>query len=210
MDDHPIVREGLARVIQQQPDLTVCGEADNAADAIKAIGSARPHVAIVDLRLKGSSGLDLIKDIAVRFPKVAVLVLSMRDEAVYAERSLRAGARGYVAKEEGTAVVLEGVRKVLNGEVFLSKTMSAKVLRTILPGRGGAEGPATDRLSDRELEVLQMIGRGLGTAQIAETLHLSVKTVETYRERIKDKLRLATAADLLKYAIDWVHSHGAG
>ena len=206
VDDHPIVREGLAQVINQKPDLAVCGEADNAADALAVIEAARPDVAIVDLALKDSSGLDLIKDIAIRFPKLSVLVLSMRSESVYAERALRAGAHGYVTKDEGTTKVIEGIRKVLDGEIYLSEEMSAKVLKAMLPGRRGSPGSKMDRLSDRELEVLDMIGIGLATSEIAEKLHLSVKTIETYRERIKEKLDLDTASELLKYAIRWARS----
>lgn len=206
VDDHPIVREGLAQVIAQKPDLTVCGEADNAADALGVIEATRPDVVVVDLALKDRSGLELIKDIAIRFPKLAVIVLSMRSESLYAERALRAGAQGYVTKEEDTARVIEGIRKVLDGEVYLSDAMAGKVLKTLFPGRREPRGLPTDRLSDRELEVLEMIGKGRSTSEIAGALHVSVKTVETYRERIKDKLNLADAGELLRYAIAWNRS----
>ncbi len=209
VDDHPIVREGLAQVIGQKPDLAVCGEADNAADALKVIEATRPDVAVVDLALKDSSGLELIKDIAIRFPKLSVIVLSMRGDSLYVERALRAGARGYVTKEEGTAKVIEGIRKVLEGEIYLSDKMAGKVLKTVFPGRRGSVGLPTERLSDRELAVLEMIGKGKSTREIAESLHVSVKTVETYRERIKDKLKLADAGELLKYAITWDRSQGS-
>ena len=202
-----LAQRGLrVELIEQKPDLTICGEADNAAEALELMAAARPDVAIVDLALRDSSGLDLIKDIRARFPGVSVLVLSMRDESVYAERALRAGARGYITKEEGTVRVIEGIRKVLDGEIYLSEKMSAKVLRSMVPGRRGGAEPGTDSLSDRELEVLGLIGTGLGTAEIAEQLHLSVKTVETYRERLKEKLNLDGAAELLKYAITWARS----
>ena len=206
VDDHPIVREGLAEVINQKPDLTVVGEADSAADALSVIESAGPEVAIVDLYLKDSSGLDLIKDIRVRFPKLRVLVLSMRSESFYAERALRAGARGYVTKDKGTEEVVGAIRTVLSGEVYLSEQMAARMLRSIVPGKGAGEESPIGRLTDRELEVFRMIGTGLSTSEIAEALHLSVKTIESYRERIKDKLGLDSAAELLKHAIQWAHS----
>ena len=207
VDDHPIVRQGLAQVINRKDDLTVCCECDNAADALKLFDKCRPDVAVVDLSLKDSSGLDLIKDIAVRFPDIAVLVLSMRDESLYAERALRAGARGYVTKAEGTEIVIEGIRRVLAGEIYLSQAISGKVLRAMLPGRGKSAGDPTRRLSDRELEVLNMIGSGQGTGEIAAHLHLSVKTIESYRERLKQKLGLVDAAGLLKYAIQFAREH---
>ena len=203
VDDHPIVREGLAQVIEHRADLTVCGEAGSAAEALDVIAEARPDVAIVDLSLRDRSGLDLIKDVAARFPDVSVLVLSMRGESPYVERALRAGARGYVTKEEGTAKVIDGIRAVLRGQMYLSEKMSAEVLRRMLPARGQS---AADLLSDRELEVLARIGAGEGTAEIARNLELSVKTIETYRERIKQKLDLDDAAELLKYAIAWARS----
>ncbi len=203
VDDHPIVRQGLVQVIDGKPDLAVCAEAENAIDALKAVEAHGPDVAIVDLSLKDSNGLELIKDIAIRFPEVSVLVLTMRDESLYAERALRAGAHGYVTKAEGTDVVVEGIRRVLAGDVYLSDAMSGKVLRAILPGHGRSAGDPIRQLSDRELEVLGMIGKGVGTSEIAGRLHLSVKTIESYRERLKQKLGLADAAGLLQYAIEW-------
>jgi len=205
VDDHPVVREGLTEVINQTSDLAVCGEADSAADALEVIGAADPDVAVVDLSLRDSRGLDLIKDIRVRFPKLRVLVLTMRDETFYAERALRAGARGYVTKDKGTEEVVGAIRAVLAGEVYLSRQMAARMLRSIVPGEDtGGESP-TGRLTDRELEVFRMIGTGLSTSEIAGKLHLSVKTIESYRERIKDKLGLDGAAELLKRAIQWAH-----
>lgn len=206
VDDHPIVRQGLAQLIAARSDLTVCGEADNAADALNVIEQTQPDVAVVDLALRDSDGMDLIKDIRVRFPKMAVLVLSMRDEAFYAERVLRAGARGYITKDEGTASVIEGIRKVLVGEVFLSQKMAAKMLQRLVPGRVDIKAPLEELLTNRELQVFELVGAGLSTSEIAAKLHLSVKTIETYRERIKEKLKLDSAADLLKHAIEWTHS----
>lgn len=206
VDDHPIVREGLAQKIGQQKDMVVCGEADNTADALALIEAEEVDAAVVDLSLKDSSGLDLIRDIQVRRPGLPVLVLSMRNESVYAERALRAGARGYITKEEGTTRVIEGLREVLTGRIYLSENMVGEVLQKIVPGpQRGAEA-GVGRLTDRELEVLRMIGNGVTTAEIAQKLHLSVKTIETYRERIKEKLNLSRASELLKYAIQWAHS----
>jgi len=205
VDDHPIVRHGLARMIEQHEDLCVCCEADNAADALELIESDSPDVAVVDLSLKHSNGLDLIKDAHLRKGDLPILVLSMRDESVYAERALRAGARGYITKDEATANVIEGIRKVLAGEIYLSRKMVGKVLRNIVPGSTPA-AHATARLTVREMEVLERIGAGLTTAEIAAALQLSAKTIETYRERIKQKLGLAGASELLRYAIEWVHS----
>lgn len=205
VDDHPIVRRGLADLINAEPDLKVCGEADTAVDALNVIAKTKPDVAIVDLSLRDSSGLDLIKDIHARFPRMSVLILSMRDEAFYAERVLRAGAHGYITKEEGTTSVIEGIRKVLGGGVYLSEKMATKMLRRLLPGQRDAGESPVERLTDRELQVLEMIGIGLSTSEIARKLHLSVKTIESYRERIKERLGLDTAADLLKFAIKWTH-----
>ena len=206
VDDHPIVREGLSQKIGQQKDMVVCGEADNAADALALIESEEVDAAVVDLSLKDSSGLDLIRDIQVRRPGLPVLVLSMRNESIYAERALRAGARGYITKEEGTTRVIEGLREVLTGRIYLSENMVGEVLRKIVPGPQRGVETGVGRLTDRELEVLRMIGNGVTTAEIAQKLHLSVKTIETYRERIKEKLNLSRASELLKYAIQWAHS----
>ena len=206
IDDHPVVRQGLSRVIEAKADLTVCGEADSVPDALATIEATKPDIAIVDLSLRDSNGLDLIKDIQVRFPGLQVLVLSMRDESVYAERALRAGARGYLTKEEGAAKVVEGIHKVLDGEIYLSEKMSDKILRSMFPRRRAPGAAPTDPLSDRELEVLALIGTGLSTHEIAEKLYLSVKTIETYRHRLKTKLHLSDAADLLKVAIQWVRN----
>lgn len=208
VDDHPVVRQGLRMLIGQEPDLTVCGEADSVAEALRAIERSGPDVAIVDLSLKESSGLELIKDVKIRYPKLLVLVLSMRDEAFYAERVLRAGARGYVIKEEGGKTVINGIRKILTGEIYLSEKMAAKMLRTLADGRVDSNKPLVGNLTDRELEVFELIGQGLRTREIAEKLHLSVKTIDSHREHIKGKLQLDNATDLLKYAIQWVQCQG--
>jgi DNA-binding NarL/FixJ family response regulator len=209
VDDHPVVRQGLALLIRHEHDMEVCGEAETAHEALKAIAATEPDVAIVDLSLKGVSGLELIKDMKVRFPKLPILVLSMSDENVYAERALRAGARGYMMKEEATEKVLLAIRRVLGGQLYLSDSMASRLLTQFVAGRVAATSPI-DTLSDRELEVFQLIGRGLGAGDIARTLHLSPKTIETYRAHIKDKMNLATSTELLQHAIRYVQNLQGG
>lgn len=208
VDDHPIVRQGLKGLISQAPDLEVCGEAETIFDALKAIEQLHPDVAVVDISLKGESGVDLIKDVRIRFPDLPVLTLSMYDEAIYAERVLRAGARGYVTKEEASEKVLTAIRCVLSGKIFLSERMSAKMLSKLVGGRTETPGLSVDRLSDRELQVFELIGRGMSTRMIAETLHLSIKTVESHRANIKEKLQIENATELLQQAIHWLQSQG--
>ncbi len=208
VDDHPIVRQGLKGLISQAPDLTVCGEAETIYDALKAIEQLEPHIVVVDISLKGESGVDLIKDIRIRYPDLPVLTLSMYDEAIYAERVLRAGARGYVTKEEAAENVLQAIRQVLKGQIFLSDRMSAKMLSKLVGGRSGPQEISIDRLSDRELQVFELIGRGMSTRMIAETLHLSIKTIESHRANIKEKLQIDSATELLQHAIHWLQSQG--
>jgi DNA-binding NarL/FixJ family response regulator len=211
VDDHPIVRQGLVQMIGHEPDMIVCGEAESAHEALKVIATGAPDVAVVDLSLKGVSGLELLKDIKVRYPKLPVLVLSMFDESIYAERALRAGARGYMMKEEASEKVLTAVRNILAGQIYLSDTMASRLLNMAVLGRGGDGGASpSERLSDRELEVFRLIGQGYGNTDIARQLHLSPKTVETYRAHIKDKLNLASSTELLQHAIKWTQSMGAG
>ncbi|MBS3735131.1 MAG: response regulator transcription factor [Phycisphaerae bacterium] len=206
VDDHPIVRQGVRMLIEQQEDLHVVAEAESAAEALRALSDAPADVAVVDLTLKESSGLELIKDIRSRWPDVCILVLSMRDEAFYAERCLRAGARGYVTKEQGPTEVIEGIRSILAGKVHLSESMAAKVLSKFAGAQSGATS-LTETLTDRELEIYQLIGSGLTTREISERLHVSPKTVDSHREHIKDKLGLDTANDLLKHAIHWMQQN---
>lgn len=208
VDDHPIVRQGLKGLISQSPDLMVCGEAETIYDALKAIEQLKPDIVIVDISLKGESGVDLIKDIRIRYPDLPVLTLSMYDEAIYAERVLRAGARGYVTKEEAAENVLSAIRQVLKGQIFLSERMSAKMLSKLVGGRTESPGLSIDRLSDRELQIFELIGRGMSTRMIAETLHLSIKTVESHRANIKEKLQIESATELLQQAIHWLQSQG--
>ncbi|MGB2821337.1 MAG: response regulator transcription factor [Phycisphaerae bacterium] len=206
VDDHPIVREGLGRRIDRQDDMEVCGEAETRADALALVASCKPDLVIVDLALKDSSGLELIKDIKVREPDLPVLVLSMQDESVYAERALKAGARGYVMKHEATDKVVLAARQVLAGRVYLSEKLSSGFLDILFGHKGEPGASPAELLTDRELEVFELLGRGLGTRQIAEQLHLSTKTIEAYREHIKDKLKLGGANELLYRAFQWVQS----
>lgn len=204
VDDHPIVRQGMKMILLQEPDMMVCGEAESASDALKIIPEVRPQVAIVDLALKQSSGLELIKDLQIRHPEILVLVLSMRDETLYAERVLHAGARGYVLKQEGGSVVVEGIRKILQGQIFLSEKMASKMLQKMVSPKADPLKPSVENLTDRELAVFELIGAGLPTREIAEKLHLSVKTIDSHREHIKEKLQIDSAAELLKHAVQWV------
>jgi DNA-binding NarL/FixJ family response regulator len=206
VDDHPLVREGLAEVLTRQADLVICGEAEDRQQALQLIPTAKPHLAIIDLGLKKSHGLELIKDIRAQFPKVLMLVVSMQDELLHAERVLRAGASGYIAKEEATVHVVHAVRQVLRGENYISQRVASQMASKI-SGRAHQDHPAAlSNLTDRELEVFQLIGDGLGRQQIAERLRLDVNTVETYRSRIKDKLQLKDAQELLQYAIRYNRS----
>ncbi|MCX5682235.1 MAG: response regulator transcription factor [Planctomycetota bacterium] len=202
VDDHPIVREGLAHRINRQPDLVVCAEAASVPEALKAISACVPDLAVVDLSLDGRSGLELIRDIKDRYPKVIVLVLSIHDEPGYAKRSLQAGARGYVMKHEATDNVILAIRRVLGGDIYLSDRLASKLLSAV--AAGGAEASPVEGLSDREVEVLELIGKGVATREIAERLHVSVKTVEAHRANIKEKLRLEGATELAHYAFQWV------
>ncbi|MGP8200514.1 MAG: response regulator [Limisphaerales bacterium] len=206
VDDHPLVREWLANLINQQSDLEVCGEADSAPKALQMIGTAKPEAAVVDISMEGGSGIELIKNIKASHPDVLVVVLSMHDEALYAERALRAGARAYVMKREATKRVLEAIRCVLGGKLYLSDKMAMLMAEKFVDGRLGTAGSVIEKLSDRELEVFQLLGRGCGTRQIAEELHVSFKTVQSFCARIKEKLHLANAAELLREAVRWNES----
>ena len=206
VEDHPVTREGLAQLLNQQPDLTVCGQAGNARDASSAVDRSAPDLVIVDISLGGTNGIELIKDLAARHPKLGILVLSTHDESLYAERSLRAGARGYVMKHEPTEQVMGAIRLVLRGGIYLSERMHGRVLHKVAAGAGPGSLSDVEQLSDRELEIFQLIGRGSTTAQIAAGLHVSVSTVETHRAHIKEKLRLANATELVRRAVEWVQN----
>ena len=206
VDDHPIVRQGLAQLIEEEPDLEVCAQAEDAPEAMSLIKKLGPDFLIIDISLKETSGMELIKDVKAAYPNLPVLALSMHDESLYAERSLRAGARGYVMKSEATVKVVDAIRKILSGRIYVSENVAAKMMNKIVGAQPDVGASAIERLSDRELEVFSLIGQGYGTRKIADRLHLSVKTIETYRAHIKDKLNLTDATELLQYAIRWSNS----
>jgi DNA-binding NarL/FixJ family response regulator len=203
VDDHPVVRQGLALLINREPDLVVCGEAEEATSAMHVLASARPDVVIVDISLNGPDGLDLLKNIRTTHPTLPVLILSMHDESIYAERALRAGANGYIMKQEATEKVLVAVRRILTGEIYVSDRIANKMLKHYITGSGTLRNSSIADLSDRELEVFRLIGEGHGTRQIAEELHISIKTVESYQAHIKEKLSLRSARELMQHAIQW-------
>lgn len=202
VDDHPFVRQGLRDFIEREQDLSICGEAATRADALKLCSEILPELVLIDLSLGKDSGLDLVKDIAVQFPAVKMLVLSMQDEMLYAERALRAGAAGYVSKDVHPDRLVEAVRCVLNGSVYASETVKQKIMQAVQRKEPG--GDPVSSLSDRELAVFEQIGKGLGTADIAEAMYLSIKTVETYRARIKEKLGITGSAELVQRAVQWI------
>jgi DNA-binding NarL/FixJ family response regulator len=202
VDDHPLVREWLANLIHQQSDLAVCGETESAPAALSSIGAAQPDLVIVDINLKNSSGVELIKDLKKLYPQVPVLVLSMHDETLYAERVFRAGARGYVHKRETAHKMIEAIRRVLEGKLYVSEK-SAEILAGQSAKGSVASKPTVELLSDRELEVFDKLGQGIGTRQIAEDFHVSVKTIQAYCARIKEKLNLNSATELLREAVRW-------
>ena len=203
VDDHPLVREWLTTLIDQTSDLVVCDGAEDAQSALKGIARSHPDLAIIDLSLGGDSGIDLIRMIREKFPKVAMVVLSMHDERVYAERSIRAGARGYIMKRESSKKVVDAIRQVLQGNVYLSTELTELFAQKFISGGAGGDASPISQLSDRELEVFRFIGQGYETREIAETLQVNIKTVQTYCTRIKDKLNLSSGAELLREAIRW-------
>jgi DNA-binding NarL/FixJ family response regulator len=206
VDDHPIVRTGLAKVIGLEPDLTVCGDASGVEDALKVIESHQPDVVIVDLSLRGGNGIDLIKEMKQRWPLMPALVVSVHDEAFFAERVLKAGARGYVTKGEPSQKVVDSIREVLNGGICVGEKVASQMIGLFVrgPGNDGSARSTMDELTDREFEIFEMLGQGLGSRRIAERLGLSIKTVDSHRENIKKKLKLSGAAELLRHAIQWV------
>jgi len=210
VDDHPLVRERLVELIVREPDLEVCGEAEDRHEALEIIASTRADLAIIDLTLKSSLGIDLIKDLQIRQPEVRTLVVSMQDEMIYAERCIRAGARGYITKQQASRHVMHAIRRVLAGEIYLSETVASQLLARSIGRQAGSDFVLSiSLLADRELQVFEWIGKGSTTRQIADLLMLDVKTIETYRARIKEKLALKDGQELLQRAIAWVH-HGAG
>lgn len=206
VDDHPIMRQGLSQLINHEPDLVVVGEANDAQSALTAILELQPDLVVIDISLPGKNGLELIKDIRSHIRNVALLVHSMHDEGLYVERVLRAGAQGYIMKQEGARKVIEAVRKVLTGEIYVSQAMSGKILE-IFSGRRSTSQDPVESLSDRQFEIFQMIGQGKGTRIIAEELNVSVKTVDAHRANIKEKLHLASGVELVRYAVRWVENN---
>lgn len=203
VDDHPLMRQGLALLINQQQDMQVCGEAEEAQAAMLAIAQRRPDIMILDISLNGPDGLELLKSIRASDPDLPVLILSMHDEAIYAERALRAHANGYIMKQEATEKVLVAMRRILNGDLYLSDRMSNKMLQQYIGGGPSMIQSRIASLSDRELEVFRLIGEGRATREIAEELHLSIKTVETYQAHLKEKLSLRSGRELIQHAIQW-------
>ncbi len=206
VDDHPIVRQGLIKLIEQEEGLEVCGEAGSVSEALEALKTLGPDVILVDISLEDSNGLELIKlvdDLGLQIP---MLVLSMHDEALYAEHALRAGASGYVMKQAASNTLIQAIEKVLEGEIYVSKFMSSQMLKMAFRSNGEDTRTGTETLSLRELEVFELIGRGNSTREIAEQLNLSVKTIETYRAHIKDKLQLRSGTELMQRAIHWVET----
>jgi DNA-binding NarL/FixJ family response regulator len=208
VDDHPIVRQGLALLINQEPDLTVCGEAEEAESILASIVQLEPDIIVLDISLPGSDGIDALKAIRSNHADLPVLILSMHDESIYAERALRAGANGYIMKQEATDTVLVALRRILAGEVYISDRATSKMLQRIVARPATRQRTSVASLSDRELEVFRLIGSGLGTREIAEKLQLSAKNVESYQAHIKKKLSLPTARALVQRAIEWKISEG--
>jgi DNA-binding NarL/FixJ family response regulator len=204
VDDHPLFRHGLIQLLNSDDGFSVCGEASSAGEGMDVIRKAKPNLVIADLGLKGTNGIELTKMIIAEFPTLPVLILSMHDESLYAVRSLRAGARGYVTKQEALGSVLEAVREVMDGRTYLSPKMASQVISKVVVNRVAPDEEITDRLSDRELEVLEMIGAGKEVKAIAKALNLSPKTVETHRTHIKEKLNLQNARQVARFAVQWV------
>jgi len=210
VDDHPFMRAGLAQLIDRQVDMQVCGEAGNPAEAIRELARCQPDLILTDITMPGRGGLEFIKDLMTTHPAMPVLVVSMHDEAIYAERVLRAGARGYIMKEAGGENLLAAIRRIMGGEIYLSPAMSARVLENLSTRRPRGSSSPIEKLTDREFEVFQLIGQGKSTRDIAEQLHLSSKTVDVHRGHIKEKLELKDTTALVRHAVRWVETQGAG
>ncbi|NDQ57022.1 MAG: response regulator transcription factor [Acidipila sp.] len=210
VDDHPIVRQGLALLIDRELDLSVCGEAEGAHSAFHAIATLRPDIVILDISLSGPDGLDVLKEIRMKTTHLPILILSMHDESIYAERAMRAGANGYIMKQEATEKVLVAIRRILQGDVYLSDRLTNTMLQQYVRGAAPTKSSPLLNLTDRELEVFRLIGEGHGTRQIADELHLSVKTIESYQAHIKEKLALRNARELVQHAIEWTVNLSGG
>jgi len=209
VDDHPLFCEGVRQVINRHPSLIVCGQAGDAAAAMKAVAELNPDLALVDISLEGSNGIDLIKNLKARHEALPILVVSMHDESLYAERALRAGAQGYIMKNQPIKIVRDAIFKVLAGDIFLSDKMSASVLAKLLLGKNEEPVSPVDQLSDRELEVFQLLGEGKSSREIAETLNLTIPTIHSFRNRIKEKLQLRNSTELVLHAMQWVRERVA-
>ena len=209
VDDHPIVRQGLALLIDREADLSVCGQAEGSHSAFLAISTLRPDIVVLDISLSGPDGLDVLKEIRTKTTNLPVLILTMHDESIYAERAMRAGANGYIMKQEATEKVLVAIRRILQGEVYLSDRLTNSMLRQYARGTTPQSSPLVN-LSDRELEVFRLIGKGHGTRQIADDLHVSVKTIESYQAHIKEKLALRNSRELVQHAIEWTVNLSGG
>jgi DNA-binding NarL/FixJ family response regulator len=206
VDDHPIIRDGLATIVNHERDMNVCGQADDAYQALKAVTELKPDIVVTDISLKNSDGIDLTKSIKIRYPRLPVIIFSVHDESLYAERALLAGAKAYLMKDAISENIIKAIRTVLSGEIYVSDTISKKFLHKIAGDKAGTAKTPVENLSDREFEIFRLIGEGLKASKIAKRLHLSIKTIETYRSRIKEKLNLADAAELLRYSIKWAKS----
>jgi DNA-binding NarL/FixJ family response regulator len=204
IDDHPLFRKGLEQLISSSNGFAVCGEAGNAAEGLSALRKLKPDLTIIDISLPGANGIELIKNIRAEFPKLPLLVLSMHDESVYALRSIRAGAQGYIMKQEALENVVRALHEIMSGRPYLSPAMSARLITNFAKGNDDAKTNLADNLSDRELEILELIGKGREVREIARELHLSPKTVETHRAHIKEKLNLANARQVARFAVQWV------
>ncbi|MGA2916762.1 MAG: response regulator transcription factor [Sedimentisphaerales bacterium] len=206
VDDHPVIRDGLVTIVNHEQDFNVCGQAVDAYQALKAVAELKPDIVVTDISLKSSDGIELTKNIKARCPGLPVIIFSVHDESLYAERALLAGAKAYLMKDEVSENIIKAIRTVLNGEIYVSDTISKKFLHRIAGDKAGTAKTPIENLSDREFEIFRLIGEGLKASQIANQLHLSIKTIETYRTRIKEKLNLADAAELLRYSIKWAKS----
>lgn len=207
VDDHPLVRSGLATLIVAQPDMSVVGEADDAQNALEGIKKTDPHIALVDISLKGMDGMELIKHAKARFPSLAILVLSMHDESLYAERAIRAGAGGYIMKQEAAEKIIVAIRRILDGQTYLSDKMYSHLVKRMSGNAEPAEASPLSQLSDRELEIFNLMGKGRRIKDIAEDLSISAKTVETHCTHLRKKLNLKGSVELMQFAIRWHHSH---
>jgi DNA-binding NarL/FixJ family response regulator len=210
VDDHPMTRAGLVHLINHQPDLGVCGEAENAGQALDAVKASKPDLVLADITLPGKSGLELIKDIKAMRSELPVLVVSMHDESLYADRVLRAGARGYITKHEGGEKLMRAIRHVLGGKIYVSERISAHILEIFSGGQAASERSSIEQLSDREFQVFELIGEGLSAREIARRLHLSPKTVDAHRANIKEKLNIKVSSKLISYAARWMAYRASG